>query len=163
MDEYNYAALAKTKTIENITSDERNQDILRRLKDNDPSLNRLRICNYVGDESDSCYYISSNDDDDVGWLGYYIGQNTSLQELYFAAISFHKIYDVNFYKGLNHNKSIQEIDFEYCDLWNGQIFGMFDQLFKNNHNLTEIRVMDCQFGMENARQLSLALGDCLHL
>ena len=32
--EYNYAALA----------DERNQEILRRIKDNDPSFDRLWIC-----------------------------------------------------------------------------------------------------------------------
>ena len=154
MEEYNYDALAK------------NQDILRRLKDNDPSLNILWICSmnygvfhpsFNGDE-DSSYIITGDDIEQLGWLGYYIGQNTSLRELHFTTIStsIHQIYGVNLYKGLNHNKSIQVIAFAGCDLLNGQIFGMLDQFFTNN-NLTEIRVMDCEMGTEGARQLSLAL------
>ena len=156
MEEYNYAALA----------DERNQEILRRIKDNDPSFDRLWICsmNYgvfhpsFNGDKDRSYIITGDDIEQLGWLGYYIGQNTSLRELYFTtiSISIHQIYGVKLYKGLNHNKSIQVIAFADSDLLNGQIFGILDQFFTNN-NLTEIRVMYCELGMEGARQLSFAL------
>ena len=40
-----YAALADTIKIEDITSNEINQEVLRRLKDNDPSFIKLFILN----------------------------------------------------------------------------------------------------------------------
>ena len=58
MDEYNYDALACTVNIEDITSREINRNILRRLKDDDPS-----------------YIVSNDDDDGMGWLGYFIGKS----------------------------------------------------------------------------------------
>ena len=45
---YNYAALAGTMKIEDITSDKHNQTILQRLKDNDTSLDKLLICEDFG-------------------------------------------------------------------------------------------------------------------
>ena len=67
MDEYNkYDALASTIKIEDITSDELNQNILRRLKDNDPSFDELWICSpeQVTDEFSFC---PDNGEDWDGW------------------------------------------------------------------------------------------------
>ena len=55
MDEYNkYAALAGTIKIEDITSCETKRNILKRLKDNDPSFEALWLCreNQIRDHRD---------------------------------------------------------------------------------------------------------------
>ena len=154
MEQYNYAPLA----------DERNQEILRRIKDNDPSFDRLWICsmNYgvfhpsFNGDKDRSYIITGDDIEQLGWLGYYIGQNTSLQELYFFSIS---ITDANFYMGLKHNKSIRKIGFRSDSVDDdGEIFRMLTPFLKDNHNITEFDMDDCDVGAEGIRQLSLALG-----
>ena len=87
MAEYNYAALAGTMKIEDITSDKHNQTILQRLKDNDTSLDKLLICEDIeifGEGTTSDYYVPDFDNvEELGWLGYYIGQNSNLQKLHF--------------------------------------------------------------------------------
>ena len=147
MDEYNYDALASTVQIEDISSNERNQEILRRLKENDPSLGTMWIRNEVYDR-DSGVYCPGDDVDELGWLGYYLGRNKSLQELFFQRDDLH---NTSFYRGLNFNTSIQTIALENAGLLNGQVFGMLDQFFTNNRNLTEIRVMGCDLTMEGVR------------
>ena len=63
MDEYKmYAAKADTMKIEDITSDEHNQTILQRLKDNEP-LNELFIYNkdgIVDDNNETSNYVPNN-------------------------------------------------------------------------------------------------------
>ena len=84
MEEYKYDTLASSMKIENITSCEYNQNILKQLKENDDELKFITICrdDDVFDESD----YRPHDDDGAGWggwLGYYLGQNESLQDLVF--------------------------------------------------------------------------------
>ena len=75
-----YTALANSIKIEDITSKELNREILHKLKNNDESFDKLYI---IGDDSgDGDDYIP-DEGEDIGWLGYYIGQNTKLQELHF--------------------------------------------------------------------------------
>ena len=71
-----YDALASTINIEDISSIEQNQDILRWLKENDPELDRLWICgeDQIDDELDFC----PTNGKELGWLGYFIGQNTTV-------------------------------------------------------------------------------------
>ena len=92
-------------------------------------------------------------------MGYYIGQNTKLQELNF----YITIDNESFYKEIIHNKSIKEIQFYGINLLDGKVFRMLNPFLKNNHSLTQISVQDSEFGEESARQLSLALGDCSQL
>ena len=74
------AALADTIKIEDITSNELNREILHKLKNNDESFDKLYII--ADDSGDGDDYIP-DDGEDLGWLGYFIGQNTKLQELSF--------------------------------------------------------------------------------
>ena len=76
MDGY-YDALATTIKIEDISSNVRNQNILRQLKDNDPTFDKLWICNQdqIDDEFDFC----PTNGEELGWLGYYIGKNITLK------------------------------------------------------------------------------------
>ena len=153
MDEYNYDAFASTINIEGITSSKLNQeDILRRLKDNDPSLNRLRICGVNSTDRESHNYIPDVGED-MGWLGYYIGQHTSLRELY--TNESHSIQNSSFSKGLRCNKSIKNISLYYVDIPGGDTLQTLGQFFKNNHNLTKIEVNHCEMGTEGGGSLAV--------
>ena len=171
MAEYNYAALASTIKIEDITSDEHNQTILQRLKDNDTSLDKLLICEDVGmifGEGTTIDYYSPDFDnviEELGWLGYYIGQNTTLQKLYFYDFYENRhtnMYDSErpFFQGLDCNKSIQEIHVDNFDLSEGSLFSMMGPFFKSNDSLSKVEIENCEFGVEGIRQLSLAIGNC---
>ena len=161
MDEYNkYAALADTIKIEDITSNKRNQSLLKKLKDNNEDFNQMWICNeeQVCDHRD--YVFDSAED--LAWLGYYLGQNTSLEELYFNCsppASYNSEIEV-FRRGIAHNNSINTLSFR-CEFSFGEsVLPMLDTFIKNNNKLEAINVEACEFGAEDARQLSLALGGC---
>lgn len=81
--------------ITDITSNEINQEILQRLKDNDDSFDKLRILHppypWVGTSDNNDYYTII-DGEDIVWLGYYIGQSTKLQNY----ISTQKLLTMNF-------------------------------------------------------------------
>ena len=87
MEGYNkYAALADTIKIEDMTSNEQNlqnQTILRQLKEHDPDLNVIYLYDksFDPDEPENTHDYFHNKGDDVGWLGYYIGQCTNIHEL----------------------------------------------------------------------------------
>ena len=157
MEEYNYDALSSTIKFEDITSSKSNQDILRRLKQND--IDTLFICNENTTTEDDRDYIPFNDENDMGWLGYFIGNSTSLKEFYFVTQDIHDLETLC--GGMHNNRSIMNICFNNCiNRLNGNIFGMLDQFFKNNHKLTKFVVEDCELGSEGVRHLSLALGSC---
>ena len=156
-----YAAPANTIKIEDITSNIHNQTILHQLKDNDPTLRDLYINVEFNDDYND--YVPEKDED-MGWLGYYIGSSTMLQTLYFYVVpSFYTApYNNNvssFYSCLGHNKTISALVFN-CNLIDGNIFRMLTPFFKNNHSLTTIELDDCEFGIEVVRQFSLAIGSC---
>ena len=149
----NYAALANTIKIEDITSTKLNREILHKLKNNDESFDKIFIMEYATGDNDD--YIP-DEGEDIGWLGYYIGQNTKLQELNF----YITIDNESFYKEMSHNKSINKIYFHAADFFNGRIFRMMSPFFKSNNNLIEIEVDECDLSVEDSRQLSLAIGSC---
>ena len=61
--------------------------------------------------------------------------------------------------GLKHNKSIRKIGFRSDSVDDdGEIFRMLTPFLKDNHNITEFDMDDCDVGAEGIRQLSLALG-----
>lgn len=158
MEGYNYniyAALADTIKIEDITSNEQNQTILRQLKENDPDLKVIYL--FTGDdEADSTNEYIPDKDEDIGWLGYFIGQCTTLHELHFC-------YDNDdikrFYRELRCNKSIKKVQFYGCSGMN-PIEEEMAFFFQNNYNLTTIHMEDCQMKAEGVRQLELAIGGC---
>ena len=75
-----YAALADTIKIKDITSNKHNQTILQRLKDNDESLGSIQITNITPFARYFDYYYTLEKGEDIGWLGYFICNiNTKLQ------------------------------------------------------------------------------------
>ena len=160
MDEYSkYDALASTIQFKNITSDKAKQTILRRLKDNDPEFTTLFICNQ--DQIDDDFDFCPINGEELGWLGYFIGKNTTLNEL---GISSTPSPSCNagvegFRRGLAGNNSIRRISLCRHRL-EGSVFELLDLFLKSNHNLTEIEVSECELNVDSVRQLSLALGNC---
>ena len=80
MEGYDHDAAARTIKIEDITTDRVNREILRRLKENYSDFERLVVVCHFGlyrRDDDYCFKSAN----EVKWLGYYIGKNTTLQEL----------------------------------------------------------------------------------
>ena len=150
-----YAALANTINIDDITSDDTNRDVLRSLKNNDPEFEQFCITDERGEEDEDAYYPI--DGEDIGWLGYYIGNSIYLRE-----VTFFQTIDTesSFYKEMSNNRSIEGVDFSYYNLLDGKIFSMLTPFFKNNNNLIYIKISGCTLGVNGARQLSLAIGNC---
>ena len=101
-----YTALADAMNIDDITSSKDNQDILRRLKENDTTLNSnsMRIISDINSSFGDINYLPT-DGEDLEWLGIYLGGNSTLHEL---DIAFLKALPKQFYKGLDRNRSIRK-------------------------------------------------------
>jgi len=137
MNEYNkYAALANTIKIEDITSCEGKQDILKNLKDNDRSLTQLWISSHdqVVDELD--YDFSSAEE--LAWLGYFLGQSTNVNRLHIRH-SPPASYGIEvFRRGIGNNKSIKKLNLGGGFSFEGSVLPMLDKFLKNNNKLVEI-------------------------
>ena len=81
MEEGDYEVAAGAINMEDITSDEDNQDILRRLKENDPDFEMLWVMDEPINDNDYC----PEGDSEPGWLGYFIGKSTTLKNLFLGS------------------------------------------------------------------------------
>ena len=148
-------SITSTRKIEDIISNERNQEILRRLKDNDPEFDHLWIA--ASGRHDNIFCPTNGEE--LGWLGYYIGKNTTLNELFVFAVP--PLCDAgfeDFRREMGRNKSIRSIQFS--NQVEGRVFRMLDSFFSNNTNLTKFVVEECELDFDGARQLSLSIGRC---
>ncbi len=76
---YYYEARARDVNLESITSSERNELILEKLRNNDASFKEMSIVGTDYDESKTDDDFDVQEGDDLGWLGYFIGQSTRLE------------------------------------------------------------------------------------
>ena len=149
MERYNYDTAATTVNIEDITSDDANRNILRQLKDDDPTFTVLRLCqNYPNAIKDYCPESAR----DLGWVGYFIGKNTKLGELQLLFNPLQCFHDNRtdihaFFRGVNSNRSIQNISFVNTNLPVGEIFQSLSPFFEKNRSLSEIVVCNCAFSV----------------
>ena len=123
MEGYDYDAAASTIKIDDITSDKYNREILRKLKENDPGYVSLVVSKEGVARGCNEYEVEGARD--LGWLGYFIGKNTKLQKLILRDTAFGPIlarYIETFCRGVNSNRSIQEIVFVSINLFGGEIF-----------------------------------------
>ena len=167
MDDINvYNAQADTISVDAITSSSNNRIVLRRHQ-----RNSFESDDY--DRDNDILYLNQHDGNgicyvpegayDMGWLGYFVGNNEHLKKLYirpFTPISEESVRDVMepFFRGVGRNKSIRQINFRRLDLLGGEVFRMLGSFFKDNHNLTNIDIRRCDFGDDGARLFALSIG-----
>ena len=158
---YSYDS-ANNIDVDDITTNSDNRIILRRLQRNSASDTNNKLYIEIVHYEDGVVYVPEGVDD-MRWLGYFIGKNEHLQMLFISSIvppSGASVRDViePFFRGVSCNKSIRTIEFISMDLLGGEVFTMLGSFFQNNHNLTNIKVFNCDFGDEGCRLFALAIG-----
>uniref|UniRef100_A0A7S2P416 Uncharacterized protein n=1 Tax=Skeletonema marinoi TaxID=267567 RepID=A0A7S2P416_9STRA len=151
-------ALARDINLEDITSSNNNAEVLQRLRDNDrrwgfqDTLFIEEAYDGNDDGDDMVFMISEGDD--LGWLGYFIGRNQSLDALAIHFLPQERERVDAFIKGVNYNRSLREFSLVYpMDL------GLHNlcSFFRDNNNLRSIHLCRSQIGRECAHELALAL------
>ena len=164
-----YDAQADSINLEDITNNEINLIMLSRIRRNNAAdseilyiQNEQEIDLDIGETGEDCIDYIPEGDKDMGWLGYFIGKNNHLKELYFRYVEGMSIDIIKpFVMGLNNNKSITSLDFgRGMDLFDGEIFTMLGPFFENNKNLTNLAVKESNLEDDGWRLLALALGRC---
>ena len=142
--------------LEDITSNERNAEILRRLRDNDPKFTSIALTNGGIEEDD--FVVGTNDD--LGWVGYFIGRNSQLY--YFYIFTWlegepdHSKIDA-LAQGISLNRSITKL---HIDTVFGELFVQrLGNFFRSNKNLTHLRLSEFDIGLKTARNIALMLRD----
>lgn len=151
-------AQAAAIEIEDITFDEGNKCLLRRLRDNDPRLTSVFIEEEGPGGDDGCDYRFNGHGHvhQSKWLGHFLGKNLHVKHMYLCGSPFHSRESgaeemiESICSGLRHNESIQSL---YIDDW-GDASGPYSPFLENIRNLTELSVT---FSGEGCRSLSLAL------
>ena len=157
-----YDTQAGSIKMKDITSKKNNRVIIERMRRNnaDDEFNTfLRICDDDDDQEGVNDYFPEGAED-MGWLGYFVGRNDHLKELYLRFFDTMSIDVIKpFFSGVANNKSICKLNFFGMDLLGGKIFTMLGPFFKNTDNLEEIYIEDCNFGVgvKGSRVFALAL------
>jgi len=156
-----YDAQASSIIIEDITTDESNRMILKRMRRNkNTHIYTLYIQNQHQNEEDCNEYVPEGAND-MGWLGYFIGKSNDLKDLYISDVDTSNIDVKPFFSGVSSNKSIRRLEFYNMDLLDGEIFTMLDQFFKNNISLEVLTINGCNLEEDGCwRLLALAIGNC---
>ncbi len=144
-----YEARAQTINLEQITSDEYNAEILRLLRDSDPNFTYVYIQNHY---EDFCDFVI-REGDDLGWLGYFVGQSNSLHSLGIQYLPQDREQVDAFVRGIECNQLIQKLEF-YGDIGDG--FQSLGSLLKND-NLKFLTFSNFDIGLECARNIAFML------
>ena len=149
-----------------IVSNSNNRIVLRRIKRNskyDENNESLFIQNQHDEEGEDCIDYVPEGVNDMGWLGYFIGKNKNLKNLYLSAFtpsssgSFEEVLEP-FLLGVNNNRSITSLDFCSIDLLGGRVFTVMGPFFENCLSLSNLLISDCHLGEDGWRLLVLAIG-----
>eukprot|EP00984_Skeletonema_dohrnii_P031461 scaffold23977_cov123-Skeletonema_dohrnii-CCMP3373.AAC.1 len=147
-----YEARSRDVKLEDITSDEgNNAEILQRLRDQE-----LYAISITDDYVDNgCFIVG--EDDDLGWLGYFIGKSKYLEKL--RIFSWGEGGNIEaFMEGINHNQSITRLHID-TNL-GGLCFRNLRPFFRNNHNrLAELELNNFEVGLECAQSIAFVLGE----
>ena len=119
---------------------------MKRLKDNDANFEQM----WISDEDQVIEPSVDYDFDsaeELGWLGYYIGQNTRLGELNFHCSPPESYNGIEvFRRGIAHNNSIKTLSFGGEFSLGESLLPMLDTFLKNNNNLSDIDIEGVEFG-----------------
>ncbi|KAK1735903.1 leucine-rich repeat protein [Skeletonema marinoi] len=107
---YQYDTLASSVRLKDVISCAENRAILYRLKNNDPCLTDLFIDVSDDDYGDGVDIFQVGEGDDLGWLGYFIGRNETLESLYVYYLPGDAEQGKKFFFGIQRNTSINVAD-----------------------------------------------------
>eukprot|EP00984_Skeletonema_dohrnii_P011454 scaffold4580_cov73-Skeletonema_dohrnii-CCMP3373.AAC.5 len=133
-----------------VTSSQQNKNILARLRNDDPDFTYISIADESQDEGD----FVAREGDDLGWLGYFVGNNEHLEGLYIDNFPDNLNIDA-FLRGLGHNRSIQSVQI-YTDLW--ESFQSLVPFLRNNTSLSHLTFGSFNIGLQCARNIASLLG-----
>ena len=153
MVDYPYDTPAASVKIKNITSCAQNRKTLHRIRNNDPSVTSLFLVesNNVGDGDCHEFYVSEGGD--LGWLGYFIGENETLNTLYVHALPGRDQVE-KFSIGMQRNKSIKNVEF-----WGDGLLGESLSAINLPH-VTTLSMEECNLDHEKARCFAMGLRRC---
>jgi hypothetical protein len=155
-----YDALARDINLEDITSCERNANILRKIRDGDPMRKQLFIMNEEDEDEDGPEGFFIDEGDDLGWLGYFIGRSEVLEKLHIYCY-FPEGGEDGFYEGMSQNRSIKTLEIRSVGVegWiiNAGSWIILGSFFENNRNLSNVDV-GCGLDHDSAQNLASALG-----
>ena len=78
------------------------------------------VQNSIDDDCNSDHVPSDND---VGWMGYFVGSNQKFEEVSFGDFNgIIKIQIEFFASGMQHNRSIHSLQFAPTDLFGGEMY-----------------------------------------
>ena len=143
-----YEARAQDVKLEDITSCYGNAEILQQLRCH--PLKTLTI----SDDADDDYFVVG-EGDDLGWLGYFIGKSTYLEDLNIYSWGEGENIE-SFIEGINRNRSIDSLHIA-TDL--GDVnFRSMSPFFRNNNRLAELE-LNFEVGLECAQSIAFVLGE----
>ena len=152
-----YVALAQDINLHEITSCERNANILRMLRDGDPNLSkRLFIMNEDDEDEEDMENFVIDEGDDLGWFGYFIGKCDGLESLDIDYLPEGGDGINRFFDGMSQNRSIKFLAI-YSQIGHDG-WSSFGSFFENNRNLSNVFI----FGHEGGQKLASALGRMNH-
>jgi hypothetical protein len=154
-----YDALAQDINLDDITSCKRNANILRKIRDGDPDWNKSLYILSEEDEDGCSGDVVVGEEDDLGWLGYFIGKCDVLEELYIWYLPGERDRINRFFDGMSRNRSIQFLEIK-CEIGDDNWISL-GSFFENSRNLSGFTV-EGLIGQESARNLALALGQMNH-
>eukprot|EP00984_Skeletonema_dohrnii_P010875 scaffold4275_cov89-Skeletonema_dohrnii-CCMP3373.AAC.4 len=110
-DNHSYEANAATINLRQIASCNRNAQILQRLRDGDEKLNSIRLSSKYSDSwCPNPFVIKTENEDEVGWLGYFIGKSRCLQKLSIHCMPKGEQQTYALVVGIARNQSIRTLD-----------------------------------------------------
>ncbi len=155
-----YDTLAPIIDLECITSSSRNAEILRKLRDDDvPGCGKERGVLYVVDyEYDGENHFIATEQDDWGWLGYFIGKSEELQQLDLFCLPEEEDEVDAFMEGFKLNRSIEDLSIRVLiDIQGDDIIDSLSTFMLNTRILRRLELCFFDIGLECARSLALAL------
>jgi Leucine-rich repeat (LRR) protein len=152
-----YNEHAQHVNLANITSSDKNADILHKLRDGDHDFTVLSIVRTdYGDADD----FVVREDDDMEWVGYFIGSSKQLEKLTIYHWPEERVEQIDaLLWGISHNQSILKLCI-YSELG----FDASQNLapfFRNNSNLTTLSIKQ-RHNIADGSAVAFVLGQCRH-
>ena len=159
-----YDTLVQDINLNDITSSEKNADVLRMLRDGcgDPlseGKKSLYITNY--DDPEHINFVI-DEGDDLGWLGYFVGKCEVLEELYFYHLPDWGDEINSFFDSMSQNRSIEYLHiFDYFHI-GADGWSRLGNFLENNRNLARFEVEHFVVEQEGIQHLASAFGQMNH-